>query len=90
MMLRTVILISLTVGALRVAIAQGKESFDGFKLVDKTGNIRKPVDYRDIYKCLVPGLCSIQRAIKFTSPTHRLELPSTTAAITGSPMALSW
>ena len=52
MMLRTVILISLTVGALRVAIAQGKESFDGFKLVDKTGNIRKPVDYRDIYQML--------------------------------------
>src|SRR5215472_5376079 len=30
--------------------AQDKESFDGFKLVDKTGNIRKPDDYRALYE----------------------------------------
>ena len=53
-MYRTLILIlSLTVlGTFRTANAQGKQSFDGFKLVDKTGNIRKPDDYRDQYQML--------------------------------------
>ena len=53
-MYRTLILIlSLTVlGTFRTANAQGKQSFDGFKLVDKTGNIRKPDDYRDRYQML--------------------------------------
>jgi hypothetical protein len=27
---------------------QAKNSFDGFALVDKSGNIRKPADYRDM------------------------------------------
>jgi hypothetical protein len=35
-----------------MANAQGKQSFAGFKLVDKTGNIRKPADYRDLYQML--------------------------------------
>lgn len=53
-MYRTLILIlALTgLGTFRMANAQGKQSFDGFKLVDKTGNIRKPADYRDLYQML--------------------------------------
>jgi hypothetical protein len=31
---------------------QAKNSFDGFALVDKSGNIRKPKDYRDLYQTL--------------------------------------
>src|SRR5947209_308490 len=31
---------------------QDKNSFDGFALVDKSGNIRKPTDYRDVYQTL--------------------------------------
>jgi hypothetical protein len=39
-------------GLFRGATGQGKESFDGFKFVDKDGNIRKPPDYRDIFLML--------------------------------------
>src|SRR5258708_30235986 len=39
-------------GPLRGAATQGKTSFDGFKLVDESGNIRKPADYRDHYQAL--------------------------------------
>lgn len=31
---------------------QDKNSLDGFALVDKSGNIRKPTDYRDLYQAL--------------------------------------
>ena len=31
---------------------QRTTSFDGFQLVDKSGNIRKPADYRDRYELL--------------------------------------
>ena len=31
---------------------QDRNSFDGFRLVDKTGNIQKPADYRDLYQTL--------------------------------------
>jgi hypothetical protein len=31
---------------------QARNSFDGFALVDKSGNIRKPTDYRDLYQTL--------------------------------------
>ena len=31
---------------------QAKNSFDGFALVDKSGNVRKPTDYRDLYQTL--------------------------------------
>ena len=34
------------------AAAQSRNSSDGFKLVDKTGNIRKPDDYRETYQML--------------------------------------
>src|ERR1700743_2249755 len=34
------------------ARSQTRNSFDGFKLVDKTGNIQKPADYRDLYQTL--------------------------------------
>jgi hypothetical protein len=36
----------------REVAAQSKESFDGFMLVDKTGNIARPDDYRDRYQVL--------------------------------------
>ena len=39
-------------GLFQWAAAQSKTPFDGFKLVDKTGNIRKPDDYRDLYQML--------------------------------------
>jgi hypothetical protein len=53
-MYRTLLLILLltALGSFRQAAAQNKASFDGFKLVDKTGNIRKPDDYRDLYPML--------------------------------------
>jgi hypothetical protein len=47
------LILSLTFfGPLRGHAAQNKNSFDGFELVDKAGNIRKPVDYRDRYQML--------------------------------------
>src|SRR5689334_11055577 len=53
-MYRTALLILLltALGSFREAAAQNKASFDGFKLVDKTGNIRKPDDYRDLYQMI--------------------------------------
>jgi hypothetical protein len=53
-MYRTVVLILLltALGSFREAAAQNETSVDGFKLVDKTGNIRKPDDYRDLYRML--------------------------------------
>jgi len=32
--------------------SQSKGSSNGFDLVDKTGNIRKPADFRDLYQAL--------------------------------------
>jgi hypothetical protein len=32
--------------------SQGATSYSGFDLVDKTGNIRKPADYRELYQAL--------------------------------------
>ena len=53
-MYRTLILILsvAALGSFRGVAAQSKESFDGFKLVDKAGNIRKPDDYRDLFPML--------------------------------------
>jgi hypothetical protein len=31
---------------------QARNSLDGFALVDKSGNIRKPTDFRDLYQTL--------------------------------------
>lgn len=39
-------------GIFQAAPAQNKGGFDGFKLVDKAGNIHKPADYRDTYEML--------------------------------------
>ena len=36
----------------RGVLAQSRNPFDGFKLVDKAGNIRKPNDYRELYQML--------------------------------------
>jgi hypothetical protein len=51
---RTLMLVlSLTaIGPLRWAVAQDRNLYDGFKLVDKTGNIRKPADYREMYQMI--------------------------------------
>lgn len=47
------LILSLTVlGTFRGAAAQSKSSFDAFKFVNKTGNIRKPDHYRDLYQLL--------------------------------------
>src|SRR4051812_18400163 len=46
------ILSLITIGTLRGAAAQNKNSFDGFKLVDKMGSICKPQNYRDLYQML--------------------------------------
>ena len=53
-MCRTLALIlSLTAfGTFREANAQTKKPFDGFKLVDKAGNISKPADFRDLYQMI--------------------------------------
>ena len=50
---KLILVLSLTglIGFREVA-AQNKESFDGFKLVDETGNIRKPDDYHDLYQMI--------------------------------------
>jgi hypothetical protein len=47
-MYRTLVLVlSLaSLGIFQSVATQDKEPFDGFKLVDKTGSIRKPDDYR--------------------------------------------
>jgi Cytochrome P460 len=51
-------LISVVVLAVVIALSyhevksQGATSFSGFDLVDKTGNIRKPADYRNLYPAL--------------------------------------
>ena len=45
----------LTVAALagyQSASAQASHKFNGYDLVDNTGNIRKPADYRDLYQLL--------------------------------------
>ena len=44
--------------------SQSKGSANGFDLVDNTGNIRKPVDFRDLYQAL--GV--IHRSISTTTP----------------------
>lgn len=56
-MYRTVMLVfslavvgSLALGAFQGGQPPTKTSFDGFALVDKTGNISKPADYRDHYE----------------------------------------
>jgi hypothetical protein len=48
-----VILTSVVFGGYQGAIAQANHKFDGYELVDKTGNLRnKPADYRDLYQLL--------------------------------------
>ena len=47
------ILTSVVFGGYQFAIAQANHRFDGYELVDKTGNLRnKPADYRDLYQLL--------------------------------------
>ena len=42
----------LALGSFFGATAQSRNSYDGFKLVDKTGNIRKPDDYRELFQMI--------------------------------------
>jgi hypothetical protein len=54
-MIARVLFATLTLVALasyKAAESQRAESFDGFALVDKAGNIQKPMDYRDHYQVL--------------------------------------
>ena len=47
------ILTSVVFGGYQFAMAQANHKFDGYDLVDKTGNLRnKPADYRDLYQVL--------------------------------------
>jgi hypothetical protein len=46
------LLLLIALGSFRKASAQSKQALDGFKLVDKTGNVQKPDDYRDLYQML--------------------------------------
>jgi hypothetical protein len=49
------LIVSLTfivLASYRPVNSQGTGNFNGFDLVDKTGNIRKPADYRDRYQVL--------------------------------------
>jgi Cytochrome P460 len=54
-MIARVLIAMLTLVALasyKAAESRRAESFDGFALVDKAGNIQKPTDYRDHYQAL--------------------------------------
>ena len=47
------LILSLTAfGIFREANAQTKKSLDGLKLADKTDNISKPVEFRDMYQMI--------------------------------------
>lgn len=54
MIVRTflVVLTLLLLAGAHDVTSQSTSSFNGFDLVDKTGNIRKPVDFRDLYQTL--------------------------------------
>src|SRR5882672_11449624 len=49
--LKVVIIVIILAGYQQVN-SQSTSSYNGFDLVDKTGNIRKPSDYRDKYQTL--------------------------------------
>src|SRR5215475_987334 len=49
--------------------SQGATSFSGFDLVDKTGNIRKPDGYRDLYQIL--GTFAVFNAIPMSGGSPR-------------------
>ena len=46
------ILTSVVMAGYQSARAQANHKFDGYELVDKTGNLRKPADFRDLYELL--------------------------------------
>lgn len=46
--------------------SQSTHRFNGYDLVDKEGNIRKPADYRDRYELLGTHACLIRRGTKST------------------------
>ena len=47
-----VVLVLLILAGYREVRSQSNNNFNGFDLVDKTGNIRKPTDVRDRYQSL--------------------------------------
>ena len=73
------------------AAAQSKNPFDGFKLVDKNGNIRKPADYRDKYQMI--GAYTRPRSKRqpdALTRTHHQEQLSTIGRIRSSPTERCW
>ena len=70
---------------------QARDSFDGFALVDKSGNIRKPTDYRDLYQTLgtyfvLDPKGGNQMHLTYASP----EPPTITGATRHLPTARFW
>jgi hypothetical protein len=47
-----VAIVSILAFGTQTAESQTRNSFDGFNLVDRIGNIRKPADYRDVFPTL--------------------------------------
>ncbi len=58
--------------------SQSKGSPNGFDLVDKTGNIRKPADFRDLYQAL--GVYTPVSLNNDTEMHYTYALPGTAAA----------
>ena len=48
----SMLFLTVALAGYRSASAQTNHKFNGYDLVDKTGNIRKPADYRDLYQLL--------------------------------------
>src|SRR5258707_14667283 len=74
----------------KAAESQRAESFDGFALVDKAGNIQKPTDYRNHYQVL--GTYAVLdpkgNQMHFTMPLPAR--PSITTNMEGLPMERCW
>jgi len=69
--------------------SQGKDSSNGFDLVNKTGNIRKPADVRDLYQLLgTYAPTDLNGETEVPSPTPLQARPSITERTGNSPMEL--
>ncbi len=68
--------------------SQSRGSSNGFDLVDKTGNIRKPADFRDLYQALgvyTPVDLNNNTEMHYTTTrTHRRAQLSITARLESS------
>ena len=72
--------------------SQSNSTFNGFDLVDKAGNIRKPANYRDLYQALgVFSVADLTAATpKCTTRGHRQARLSTTARMESLQMEPCW